>query len=87
MFEIGWLWAGETHVQHTYDLVDFGAVLRAPPEEVDASDSTAGGGNGIKHSGGFATVALAVSAASASVFTDRVNTSQSGLVKSLVGWD
>ena len=44
-------------------------MLRAPPEEVDASDSTAVGGGGTKPSGGFATVALAVAAASLSVLS------------------
>ena len=67
--------------------MDFGAVLRASPEEVDACDSTAGGGDGTKPSGGFTTVALVASAASPNIFTDRVNTSHSGLVENLVGWD
>ena len=68
----------------------FGGLWRGTegvPEEVDASDSTAGGGNGTKHSGRFVTVALVASAASPSVFTDRVNTPHSGLVESLVGWN
>ena len=86
----GWLALGRRNSCPTRlwnDLVDFGAVLRASPEEVDARDSTAGGGDGTKPSGGFATVALVASVASPNVFTNRMNTSHSGLVENLVGWD